>query len=189
MHAFYAVLISRIAVLLAHLVGLVVAVILLARSKHRAALLATVGFGLLALIGVAQIVLALPPVSGELVRTAWLIWALNCCCSVLDVVAAACLIVAIWQAVSGSGAAGETSQEPVYTEESWEEAGDTVEDAVGAAGEALEETMVASTAELDEVEEATYTELSPESPYATRVLDETMEEKATLSEEDIEEQA
>lgn len=189
MHAWYAVLISRIVALLAHLAGLVVAVILLLRSKSRAAVLAVVGFGLLALVGVAQIVLMLPPVSRAFVRAAWLIWVLNCCCSVFDVAAVVCLIVAIWQAVSGGGGTEEATQEPVYRTESWEEADERIEEAVAVAEEAPEETMYASTAELDEAEEATYTELPPESPYVTRVLDETMEEGAAeLSGEDVEEQ-
>jgi hypothetical protein len=100
----YAGLVPYAAALLAHLAGLVVAIILLVRAKRTPAILAVVGFALLVLINLAQLILRLPPVVRSLAfgNPAWT-WFLNCCCSVFDAGAIACLIVAIWQALSAAG--------------------------------------------------------------------------------------
>jgi hypothetical protein len=83
-HFLYAGIVPHVVAVLAYLAGLIVAIILLVRTKARAATLALVGFALLMLITLGQIVL-------------------SCCCSVLDLAAIVCLIVAIWQAVTGAG--------------------------------------------------------------------------------------
>jgi hypothetical protein len=162
---FYAGFLPHVAALLAYLGGLVVAIILLARVKGRAAILATVGFGLLTLIALGQIVLALPQLSREFFRVQWLAWALNCCCSVLDIGAIVCLIIAIWQAVTGAGA-GETAQEAVYPAEIVEEAPEEAEYATVKLEEEPQEPT-SGTAELEDAPRDT--------PYATKVLEETLE--------------
>ena len=81
----YAGIVPYVAALLAYLAGLVVAVILLIRTKHTAAILATVSFALLALIGIGQVVLMLPSVSGSFSNIVWLAWFLNCCCGLFDI--------------------------------------------------------------------------------------------------------
>jgi hypothetical protein len=169
--AWYALLIPHVAALLAHLAGLVIAVVLLVRARSRAAVLAVVGFTLLVLIAIAQIVLGLPAVSWELVQAEWLIWVLNCCCSIIDVIAIACLISAIWQAVSAGIGGVKPAQEPAPTVEDWEESEEAPQEAVEVFEEAPEEGRY-TTVELEEVEEATFTEVPAETPYATRVLEE-----------------
>ena len=160
----YATLVPHVAALLAYLAGLAVAIFLLVRSRGRAAILAAVGFGLLTLISLGQIVLILPPVSGQFFRIGqWLAWVLNCCCSIFDIAAITCLIVAIWQAVSGT----EPLEEEVIVD---------VFDQVP--GEAPSATMV-----LEERLEGEILEDTPaKSPYATRVLRETQEEAIEESE-------
>lgn len=103
--AWYVSLITPIGAMLAHLAGLVVAIILLVRVKGTPAILAAVGFALLTLISLAQIILRIPAVITSLYRgPRWIGWPLNCCCGLLDVAAVVCLIVAIWQAVAGANA-------------------------------------------------------------------------------------
>jgi hypothetical protein len=149
MRAWYTLRFSDVAALLAHLAGLVASVVLLLRSKSRAAILAVVGFGLLALITMTQIVLGLPPVSRAVFRAAWVIWVLDCCCSVFEVAAVVCLIVGIWQAVSGSGDAGKATQECGQTAQAWQKPEAAPQRVVKAAGQGP-----------GEAEDATYTELS-----------------------------
>jgi hypothetical protein len=154
----YAALIPYVAAMLAYLAGLVVAIFLVVRAKGRAAILAAVGFALLTLVSIGQIVLALPSVSREFYRVGlWLVWVLNCCCSIFDIAAIACLIVAIWQAMSGTG-----SQ-------------DVAQEAV----ESLEEEMVVDVFEEASEEVASATVklegTSGKNLYATRVLEETLE--------------
>ncbi len=100
---------------LAHLAGLVVAIILLVRKKGVAATLATIAFVLLLLLDV-----------GWILRTAslddriwqaltfrtipWAIGGLNCCCGLFDLGAIVCLIIALWRGISGP-AAGEAEEE------------------------------------------------------------------------------
>ncbi len=166
----YATLIPHVAALLAYLVGLVIAIILLVRAKGTAAILAVVGFALLILISIGQIVLSLPPVIRELYRAMWAVWVLNCCCSLLDVAAVACLIVAIWQAVSGTGAG-----DVLYTDEPLEE-----EDVLDVFEETPQAAPSATVKLEDEPEEALEGEIledtQAESPYTTKVLRETQEE-------------
>jgi hypothetical protein len=169
-------LIPRVVALLAYLVGLVVAIILLVRAKGTAAILAVIGFGLLVLIGIGQIVLSLPPVSRELYRAVWSVWVLNCCCSILDLGAIVCLIVAIWQAVSGMGA-GDVAEEAAYTDEPLEQ---------GVVLDVFEETSeeaLSATVKLEETLDGEILEdTQADSPYKTQVLDETREEAAEDSE-------
>jgi hypothetical protein len=187
----YAVLIPYVAAMLAHLAGLAVAIFLLIRSKGKAAILAALGFALLILINIGQIVLALPPVSGWLFSVGpWLIWALYCCCSILDMVAIACLIIAIWQAVLGTDT-GDVAQEAAYTTEfsekevvvnAFEEAPEEAESVTGKLEDAPEETPYV-TRVLDETLEGEILEDTPvESPSVTQVLPETQEEAAEESE-------
>jgi len=145
----------------------------LVRSKGKTTILAAVGFGLLVLISLGQIVLALPPLTRQFFLVGqWLAWVLNCCCSILDMAAIVCLIVAIWQAVSGTDA-GDVAQEVAYTVEPLEE-----EMVVEAFEEAPEETPYA-TMVLEETLEGEILEDTPvESPYTTQVLPETQEEAA-----------
>ena len=176
----YVLLITHFVVLLAHLTGLMVSTVLLIRTKVRAAILAAVGFGLLTLLTLSQIALNVPAVAREIYRVGWLSWVINCCCGIADVVAIVCLIVAIWQAVSGSGS-GKPDQQPVDDGEGWEAAEAGSEGDVEVL-EAEPEAGRYTTVKLDETEEATYTEASPESPYATRHLDGIGEEEAEKGE-------
>ena len=155
----YAALIRHVVALLMHLTGLVVAIFLLVRAKGRAAILAAVGFALLVLISIGQIVLTLPPVGREFYRVGgqWSVWVYNCCCSIFDIAAVACLIVAIWQAVSGTGA-HDVAQEAT---------GSLEEGAVVDVFEEASEEVASATVKLEGT--------SGENPYATRVLEETLE--------------
>jgi hypothetical protein len=151
----YAVLVPHVAALLAYLAGLIVAIFLLVRARGTAAILAVVGFAVLILISIGQIVLAVPPVNRELFRAGqWSVWGLNCCCSILDVGAIVCLIVAIWQAVLGTGA-GETA-EGVVTVDTPEEQAAPGETPYGT--RVLEETLEGQVLE----------DTQTESPYATQ---------------------
>jgi uncharacterized membrane protein YjdF len=93
-------------VVLAHLVGAIIAIILLARYKAKAATLALVGFGLLFVVDIARFFMG--PLALSLSRQignggrafAQFNVGLGCCCSIFDVAAIACLIFALWQAVS-----------------------------------------------------------------------------------------
>lgn len=94
--------------LLAHLTGVVFAIILLVRIERRRtpAIFALLGFALLAILDLANV--ARGPLIGLLshraaagVRLASI--GVGCCYSVFDVVAIVCLIIAIWQAMSGRG--------------------------------------------------------------------------------------
>ena len=98
-------LLPIIPIILAHLAGIVVAVILLTRKKSQTAILALVGFGVLfvvdfARIGRAPLISAILQRSGQVRTFMTLNTSLGCCCSVLDVIAVACLIVALWKAVA-----------------------------------------------------------------------------------------
>jgi hypothetical protein len=164
----YAGIVLYVATLLAYLAGLVVAVILLIRTRRTAAILATVSFAVLVLISIGQIALTLPAMSRQLVRAgAWLAWLLNCCCGLFDMAAIVCLIVALWQAVSGAM----SGQATPGSAETWETVEETPEETAQAAVEldqAVEKSTHATT-KLDEEPEGT--------PYATRVLRETQEEE------------
>ncbi len=100
MFSTYIMIILRFAVLLAYLAGLGIAIWLLIQTKNKAAILAAVSFGLLALISLGQIVLSVPLVAEQLFfASEWLSVGLTCCCTFLDVIAIVGLIVAIWQGV------------------------------------------------------------------------------------------
>ena len=104
-------LLPAIPILLAHLAGVVVAVVLLLRPRERpiAATLAAVGFGLLLALDVGNFARG-PLTSLVARRTAagvrLIVTGLGCCCSVVDVAATVCLIIAIAQALSGAGREG-----------------------------------------------------------------------------------
>jgi type III secretory pathway component EscS len=100
-----------IPILLAHLAGVVVAVILLIRQQKRSlpALLALVGFTLHLALDVANfargpLIRFLSHRTGAGARS--LMAGVGCCCSVFDVAAIVCLIIAIWQAVSSASLEG-----------------------------------------------------------------------------------
>lgn len=97
--------------ILAHLAGLVVSVILLVRKKGTPAILATVAFALLFLRDIGSLlqgVVAAPlarAFGGAPTETAtWVYSGLGCCCGIFDVAAIVCLIIALWQAISGRAA-------------------------------------------------------------------------------------
>ncbi|MGD8996551.1 MAG: hypothetical protein PVH80_00455 [Anaerolineae bacterium] len=101
-------LLPTIPVLLAHLAGMVAATILLVRQqgKRAAATLALIGFGLLVILDLANsaqgpLIRLLSRQTATGVRLAHI--SVICCCSLLDVAAIVCLIVAIWQAMSSAG--------------------------------------------------------------------------------------
>jgi hypothetical protein len=104
----YPTIIPVLPILLVHLAGVVVAVILLVRHRSTPAILALIGFGVLFIVSLAD--LGRGPLIGLLTRQAGMqrFWIANasvgCCCSVFDVAAFVCLIVALWQAVSATGA-------------------------------------------------------------------------------------
>ena len=92
-----------IAMGLAYLAGLLVSIILLVRSKARAAILSAVAFGLMLLMHlfaspIANLVFDV--LDSDLAHTS--LWGFDCCCSALQLAAIVCLIIAIWQAVSPS---------------------------------------------------------------------------------------
>ncbi len=94
----------RILLVLAHLAGLVVAVILLVRRKGTAPILATAAFALLVILDAAQIVqTALLPTIARQIRAPrvlpWIGGGATCCCGLLDLVAWGCLIAAIWMGI------------------------------------------------------------------------------------------
>lgn len=93
-------------VLLAHLAGIVVAVVLLIRREEPiiAPVLALIGFGLLVVLDGANLV------RGPLIRllshrteagVRLIVASVSCCCSLINVAAIVCLIVAIWRSFSG----------------------------------------------------------------------------------------
>ncbi|MBC7227060.1 MAG: hypothetical protein H5T61_07485 [Thermoflexales bacterium] len=95
----------RILLILAHLAGLVVAVLLLVRRKGRAPVLATAAFALLVILDAARIVeTALIPAIARQIRAPrvlpWIGGGTTCCCGFLDLVAWGCLIAAIWMGMS-----------------------------------------------------------------------------------------
>jgi hypothetical protein len=110
--------VTLIALTLAYLAGLVVAILLLVKVKGTPAILATVAFGLLFILGLGQIAhaaflerLVLDQLRPGQAR--WGIGSLNCCCGTLQLAAIVCLIIAIWQAVSGPKQEGGAPGSPV----------------------------------------------------------------------------
>jgi hypothetical protein len=99
--------ILHVAFILAHLAGLVVAIILLVKHKGTAAILATVAFALLFIQDIGAVArlaflddLIFRQAAANTVR--WVVGGFNCCCGFLDLAAIVCLIIAVWQAVSGA---------------------------------------------------------------------------------------
>ncbi len=185
MFSAYLMLIPRLVLLLVYLAGLVVAILLLVRAKSTAAILAAVAFGLLILVSLGQIVLSLPPVAEQLFFTSqWLSLSLSCCCSLFDVAAIVCLIVALWQAVSGTSAE-KTEQESFY-DETWEEEDEVVDVAEQTPDEATYATEKLETPTdqyaTEVLEGEVIEETPPEAPRVTQVLDESPEEKTVEGE-------
>jgi hypothetical protein len=100
-----------IPVLLVHLAGMVVAIVLLVLQQGRrtAGVLALIGFALLLILDLASFA------QGTLIRflsrrtpagIGFAHISVACCCSVFDIAAIVCLIVAIWQAMSSTGTEG-----------------------------------------------------------------------------------
>lgn len=93
--------------LLVYLAGVVVAIILLTRQKSTPAILALVGFAVLLLLGLASFGRA-PLINaiakrGGMQQFTTANTGVGCCCNLINMAAIACLVVAIWQAVTGSG--------------------------------------------------------------------------------------
>ena len=103
------VILQVIPVFLAHLAGVVVAVLLLTRRGGTPAILALVGFAVSAVVDIPRIVFPLiqtrfftmAPDTFRTVTTGMTVT--GCCCSVLDVGAVVCLIIAIWQTMQAEG--------------------------------------------------------------------------------------
>jgi hypothetical protein len=101
--------------LLAHLIGLVLAIILVVRKKGLAAILAAVAFALLFLLDGG--ILVRMATGAALIRAVdnpstyrWIGTGLDCCCGMLDLIAVICLIIAIFKGI-GAKAAGSVAEE------------------------------------------------------------------------------
>jgi hypothetical protein len=108
--------------LLVHLAGLIVAIILLGKAKSTPAILSTVAFGLLLIQDVGtimrvtfldQYIVRQMPFSFRTIS--WAMGGLGCCCSLFNLVAFVCLIIALWQALSGQTV--EEAETPTLEEE------------------------------------------------------------------------
>jgi len=109
----------RILVALAHLAGLVVAILLLTRKKGTPAVLALIAFALLLLLDVGSVARAtfldarlfrqLGPRTIPLVQGG-----LGCCCGGIDLIAVVLLVVALWQGLSSR--AGDEPEETAQSE-------------------------------------------------------------------------
>ncbi len=105
----YVMYLPMLPILLAHLAGVVVAVILLVRHRGTPSILALVGFAVLLLLDLLNF--AREPLIRFLssrvgMRQFVLVnTSVGCCCSIFNIIAVVCLIVAIWQAVSGAAEA------------------------------------------------------------------------------------
>jgi len=109
-------MLPAIPVLLAHLAGLVVALIFFLRQERKSipSILALMGFGLLLVLDVAKFA------QGPLVRflsrrtvagVPSAVAGVGRCCSIVDAAAVVCLIVAIWQAFSRTAVEGRSRLE------------------------------------------------------------------------------
>ncbi len=100
----YVTVLPMLPILLAHLAGVVAAIILLTRRGGTPAILALVGFGVSLILDLASF--GRSPLVGFLGRQVGMrrfvavSTGVGCCCGLLDLIAVVCLIVAIWQAVS-----------------------------------------------------------------------------------------
>jgi hypothetical protein len=102
-------LLPAIPVLLAHLAGMVVAIILVFRpkTKRTAGLLALSGFALLVILDLAEfaqgpLIRLLSNQTARGIRLAHV--SVGCCCGAVDIAAVVCLIVAMWQTMSSNKA-------------------------------------------------------------------------------------
>lgn len=102
----------RVLMALAHIVGLVIAIMLLVRKRGTPAFLALVAFALLVLLdvgGIIQIAFLRQAVA-RLIRSprglSWALGGLNCCCGLLDLIAVGCLIAALWLGLGPKAAEG-----------------------------------------------------------------------------------
>ena len=107
-------MLPTVPILLAHLSGVVVAAVLLLRQRHRSvpAILAVAGFGLLLLTDLAAFARG-PLINLIARRTAGgirlAVTGVGCCCSIFDVAATICLIIALTQALSTPESEGPSS--------------------------------------------------------------------------------
>jgi hypothetical protein len=106
--------ITHVVLTLAYLAGLIAAILLLVKVKGTPAILATVAFAVLFLLGIGQIarLAFLERLVFEQFRPGQIVWAgggFNCCCGILQLAAIVCLIIAVWQAVSGAKQGGTPS--------------------------------------------------------------------------------
>jgi len=173
----YVMILPVLPILLVHLAGVVVAIILLVRRGGTPAILALVGFGVLFILDLASFGRGplVELLAGQARQLVVVSTGLSCCCSVLDVAAVVCLIVAIWQAVSGPGAKGaagplEGAPEPVLGR--WEEPPAETPFATKVLDETPEEV------------EGILEDPPEENPRATRVLEETLEGIVEAAEEE-----
>lgn len=95
----------RITLIVAHLAGLVIAIILLVRHKGTAPILAMAAFALLVLLDAARLVQTnfLPELIRGIRHPRAALWIGNstaCCCGLIDLIAWGCLIAAIWVGMS-----------------------------------------------------------------------------------------
>jgi hypothetical protein len=107
------VLLPALPVLLIQLAGVVVAAIVLARRRSTSAILALAGFGVMFVVGRANLArpalvsglsssgLGSAGLGGYLAIQA----GVGCCCSLFDVAALVCLIVALWRGLGPDQAA------------------------------------------------------------------------------------
>jgi len=107
-YAWYVTVLPALPLILVHLAGVVVAIVLLVRRSGTPAILSLAGFGVLFVMDLVSF--ARNPLMRFLIAQAGLRQILlvdtgvNCCCSLLNMIALACLVVAIWQAVSAAAA-------------------------------------------------------------------------------------
>jgi hypothetical protein len=107
--------IVRALLILAHLVGLVLAIILVVKKKGLAAILAAAAFALLLLIDVGNVVQAaagqslVNALNNNQTAIRWVFASIECCCGALDLIAIICLIIAIFKGIGAApgGAAKE----------------------------------------------------------------------------------
>jgi len=169
--------------ILVHLGGLIVAIILLVRRRSTPAILALVAFGLLLVTSFASLF------RGALInqfasqmrygQIGWLVAGIGCCCSILDVIAFICLIVAIWQAVSGVRPAVSTGVDTEAVPAETVVQGTSDSEILEGIIEIPDEPSDSPTQVLVETDGSPpVSGEAPPSHYATRVLDEALEEEA-----------
>ncbi|MDY7078662.1 MAG: hypothetical protein SXV54_17245 [Chloroflexota bacterium] len=158
----YVTILPLLPILLVHLIGTVAAIILLVRSRSTPAILSLIGFGILFIVDIANLGRSslIGPLTRRMSKSEF--WIANagagCCCSIFDVAAIVCLIVAIWQAVSGTGSGEATGDAANATEVSGGTLAGAAETskknayATQVLGEAAEDIVEASWEEVGEEE-------------------------------------